>query len=306
MHVILETIINHVYFYYYILEAIVLFFVPARFRCKKVEGQVVLITGAGSGLGRLMAIRFAKLGCRLVLWDMNSDSNKETAAECEELGAQVNAYTCDLGRRDNVYSVANKVKDEVGDVDILINNAGIVTGKKILDCSDAMMQKTMDVNAVAHFWTVKSFLPAMLARNHGHIVTIASAAGLFGTNGLVDYCASKFAAVGFDETLRAELWVQKKTGVHTTVVCPFYISTGMFEGAKTRFPSILPILEPDYVADKIVEAVLTNKAMLCLPNFIYMMLALKNILPVKALMLSSDFVGFSNSMDEFRGRQKHQ
>ena len=75
----------------------------------------------------------------------------------------------------------------------------------------------------------------MLDRNSGHIVTIASAAGLFGTNGLVDYCASKFAAVGFDETLRAELWVQKKTGVHTTVVCPTFISTGMFEGASTQY-----------------------------------------------------------------------
>ena len=82
--------------------------------------------------------------------------------------------------------------------------------------------------------TVKSFLPSMLARNHGHIVTIASAAGLFGVNGLVDYCASKYAAVGFDESLRAELWVQKKTGVHTTVVCPFYINTGMFDGVSSR------------------------------------------------------------------------
>jgi len=74
----------------------------------------------------------------------------------------------------------------------------------------------------------------MLARNHGHIVTIASAAGLFGVNGLVDYCASKYAAVGFDESLRAELWVQQKSGVHTTVVCPFYINTGMFDGVTTR------------------------------------------------------------------------
>jgi all-trans-retinol dehydrogenase (NAD+) len=196
------------------------------------------------------------------------------------------------------------VKDEVGDVDILINNAGIVTGKKILDCPDALMQKTMDVNSLAHFWTVKSFLPSMLARNHGHIVTIASAAGLFGVNGLVDYCASKYAAVGFDESLRAELWVQQKTGVHTTVVCPFYISTGMFDGVSTRMPSVLPILEPEYVADKIVEAVLTNKAMLCLPNFIYIMLAIRNLLPVKALMLSNDFFGASSSMDEFHGRQK--
>jgi len=81
---------------------------------------------------------------------------------------------------------------------------------------------------------VKSFLPAMLQRNSGHIVTIASAAGFVGTNGLVDYCASKFAAVGFDESLRMELAALGKTGVHTTVVCPYYINTGMFEGIKTR------------------------------------------------------------------------
>lgn len=87
---------------------------------------------------------------------------------------------------------------------------------------------------LSYLQTVKAFLPAMLARNHGHVVTIASVAGLFGVNGLVDYCASKFAAVGFDESLRAELWVSKKTGVHTTVVCPYYINTGMFDGVKTK------------------------------------------------------------------------
>ncbi len=75
----------------------------------------------------------------------------------------------------------------------------------------------------------------MLARNRGHIVSIASGAGLFGMNGLVDYCASKFAAVGFDESLRAELAAQKKTGVHTTVVCPAYIDTGMFDGVEARY-----------------------------------------------------------------------
>lgn len=74
----------------------------------------------------------------------------------------------------------------------------------------------------------------MLKKNHGHVVTIASSAGLIGVNGLADYCASKFAAVGFDESLRFELEVMGKDGVHTTVVCPYYINTGMFEGVKTR------------------------------------------------------------------------
>ena len=83
--------------------------------------------------------------------------------------------------------------------------------------------------------TTKAFLPSMLENNHGHVVTIASSAGLFGVCGLCDYCASKFGAVGFDESLMMELRAMKKTGVHTTVVCPFFINTGMFDGVKTRY-----------------------------------------------------------------------
>ncbi|RUS71580.1 hypothetical protein EGW08_020658 [Elysia chlorotica] len=143
----------------------------------------------------------------------------------------VNPWFCSL-------VVVAQVKQEVGDVDILVNNAGIVTGTKFLDSPDSMNIKTMDINCNAHFWTVKAFLPAMLKKNRGHVVSLASAAGLFGVSGLSDYCASKFAAVGFDESLRAEIAKMGKTGVKTTVVCPFYINTGMFEGAQSR---ILPI-----------------------------------------------------------------
>ena len=82
--------------------------------------------------------------------------------------------------------------------------------------------------------STKAFLPSMLENNHGQVVTIASSAGLFGVCGLGDYCASKFEAVGFDESLMMELGVTKKTGVHTTVVCPFFINTRMFDGVKTR------------------------------------------------------------------------
>jgi len=304
MHPLVKQILNHLLFYYYILEAIVLFFIPARYRSKNVSGKIVLITGAGSGIGRLMAIRFAKLGSQLVLWDLNEDGNDQTAAECQKLGARVTTYTCDVSRPDAVYSVATQVKEEVGVVDILINNAGVVTGKRLLDCPDTMIQKTMEVNSMAHFWTVKAFLPAMLSRNQGHVVTIASAAGWIGVSGAVDYCSSKFAAVGFDESLRAELWARNKTGVHTTVVCPYLIDTGMFAGCKTRFPSILPTLTPEDVADKIVEAVLTNKALLLLPGTLSIALVLKNFLPVKASMTLGSFLGSDTFMETFRGREK--
>ncbi len=92
-----------------------------------------------------------------------------------------------------------------GPVTILINNAGIVSGKKILDNKEQTIQKTFQVNAISHTITVKEFLPDMLKKNKGHIVSIASMAGIVGVPGLADYCGSKFAVFGVDESLRLEL-----------------------------------------------------------------------------------------------------
>ena len=99
----------------------------------------------------------------------------------------------------------------------------------------------------------------MKARGSGHIVTVASAAGLIGTARETDYAASKFAAVGFDEALRQELR-RSAPGVRTTVVCPYYIDTGMFKGVKTRFPLLLPVLKEQEVADRVLKAVRRNQA----------------------------------------------
>ena len=83
--------------------------------------------------------------------------------------------------------------------------------------------------------TVKAFLPEMISRDRGHIVTVSSSAGMFGVTGLSDYCSSKFAAVGFHESVRAELCALSKTGVEMTLVCPYVINTGMFDGVKSRY-----------------------------------------------------------------------
>ncbi|XP_033726973.1 epidermal retinol dehydrogenase 2-like [Pecten maximus] len=301
-----ETIIMLLSLIYYWLKAIVLTFVPTSLQAKNISGETVLITGAGSGIGRLMSVRFAELGCRLVLWDIDTKGNEETARQCKSLGASTRTYTVDLCKRDDIYRVASQVKQDIGDVDILVNNAGMVTGKKFLEISDNMIQKTFEVNTLAHFWTCKAFLPGMIERNHGHLVNIASSAGLLGVNGLCDYCASKFGAVGFDESLRFEMEMQGKDGVHTTVVCPFYISTGMFEGCKTRVPWLLPILEPDFAANRIVDAILCNQKMIILPRALYFFMALKGIIPTKVLSILCLYFGASNSMDEFRGRSEKQ
>jgi NADPH:quinone reductase-like Zn-dependent oxidoreductase len=119
---------------------------------KSVAGDIVLITGSGSGIGRLLAQRFAQLGSRLVLWDINAEGNEETARLVKKLGADAHTYTVDLSSRVEIQRVDEQVKKEVGDVDILVNNAGIVTGKKFLECPDYLIEKTMEVNTNANFW----------------------------------------------------------------------------------------------------------------------------------------------------------
>ncbi|KFV70103.1 Epidermal retinol dehydrogenase 2, partial [Dryobates pubescens] len=209
-----------------LFEKLVLLIRPRR--KKSFIGEVVLITGSANGIGRQIVLKFAPMAATLVLWDIDDEGNEETSKLAQQLGARrVFTYHCDCSSKEEVYKQADKVKKEVGDVTILINNAGIVTGKRFMDSPDSLVEKTMEVNIMAHFWTYKAFLPAMIASNHGHLVSIASAAGLVGTNRLADYCASKFAAVGFAESIALEMKDMEKSGVKTTIVCPFYINTGM-------------------------------------------------------------------------------
>ncbi|MDR1971276.1 MAG: SDR family oxidoreductase [Treponema sp.] len=267
---------------------------------KSFKDSVVLITGGGSGIGRLMALDFAGRGARVVIWDLNQEALGRVTEEARRAGLSIRPMVCDVSSRQDVYRQAELLIKEAGPPDILINNAGVVSGRSMLEIPDALIEKTMAVNVLALFWTAKAFLPVMLARNSGHIVTIASAAGLIGVRGLADYCASKFAAFGFNESIRMELR-RLKSRVRTTVVCPFFIDTGMFDGVKTRFPLLLPMLKSSYAAKKIVRAVLKNKEFLVMPRFVGAVFILR-LFPVRVLDLFAGFFGINHAMDEFSGR----
>ncbi|BDU75522.1 SDR family oxidoreductase [Mesoterricola sediminis] len=263
----------------------------------RLQGAHVLITGAASGIGRLMALGARDRGARLTLLDRDGAG---LAAVLAELGEGHAGYAVDLADRAATLAAADQVLRERGPVEVLVNNAGIVTGRPILDCSEDAIERTFRVNTLALFWLTRAFLPGMLAQGRGHVVTLASAAGLGGTSRLTDYCASKFAAVGFDESLRLEL---KRLGhpVRTTLVCPFYIDTGMFAGVRTRFPWLLPILRPEYVARRVLGAVASNRKRLILPRFVLAVLAVK-VLPPTLYDAILGFFGVNRTMDEFRGR----
>lgn len=288
MWLIFEIFVVYFKLVFYWLEAAFRRIIPPP--KKNIEGQTVLITGAGGGIGRLLSLQFAAHGAKLVLWDINKDSNEETAAQVRALGRVAHTYICDCSNREDVYRVAAKVQHEVGEVDILVNNAGILSGKKLLNLKDVEIERTMRINTLAHFWTVRAFLPDMMEKNKGHIVNITSIAGSFATANLTDYCASKFGATGFSQSLTLELREMGKTGIKVTCVQPYTVNTGLVWYPKARFPSLYPVLEPDYVAKEVVAATLRDEEILLIPRALAVNFFLTGILPFKAILVLSDFL----------------
>jgi len=269
---------------------------------KDINGEILFITGAGSGIGRGMAIRFAKHGATVICTDVNKETSEETAQMIRDNGGKAHSYKLDVTDRHAVYALADEIKRDIGPVTILVNNAGIVTGRDFMECPDELMIKTMEVNTISHFWTLKAFLGDMKQKNHGHVVSIASIAGYGGAPKLVDYCASKFGAVGIAESLAVELHTEAP-GVKLTAICPWFIKTGMFEGTKSCSPILLPMLTPEYTCDTIVAGVLNNEELIFIPRHLSAVLIAKSILPISVGMKLAEYLKLHDQMTNFKGRQ---
>ncbi|KAH8412702.1 hypothetical protein KR009_004850 [Drosophila setifemur] len=259
----------------YILQD--LYYLALGYPEKELNTDIALITGGGNGLGRLLAERLGKLGTKVIIWDINKKGIAETVEIVEEAGGYCKGYVVDISKKEEVYKAADVIRAEVGDVTLLINNAGVVSGLHLLDTPDHLIERSFNVNVMAHFWTTKAFLPKMIENDRGHIATIASLAGHVGISKLVDYCASKFAAVGFDEALRLELEVLGHTNIRTTCICPFFIqATGMFDDVNARW---VPTLNPNDVADRVILAIKKNQKLAVIPGFLKALLSFKWTFP---------------------------
>jgi len=269
---------------------------------KDINGEIMFITGAGSGIGRLMSLKFAACGATVICTDINEETAKETTQMIKEAGGQAHSFKLDVTDRHAVYKVAKEIKETIGSVTMLINNAGIVTGRSFMECPDELMIKTMEVNTISHFWTLKAFLGDMMEKNHGHIVTIASIAGYGGSPKLVDYCASKFGAVGLAETLSIELGYEAP-GVKTTSVCPWFIKTGMFEGTTSCSPLLLPMLECDACVETIVGSVLNDEPTVFIPKLLMLVVIFKSLAPTAVGIKLAEYLKLDSQMCHFKGRE---
>uniref|UniRef100_A0A914W999 Short-chain dehydrogenase/reductase 3 n=1 Tax=Plectus sambesii TaxID=2011161 RepID=A0A914W999_9BILA len=267
-------------------------------RRKRLTDRIILITGSGNGLGRSLALRLARLKPILVLWDVDESANLETSRLIAEshAGVVVHTYTIDIGDRTAVESAANDVLGIVGSVDILVNNAGTAHGKYLTELLPGDIEHSFQTNLLSHFWTCQAFLPDMITANAGHIVAIASVAGIVGTSHLTDYSATKFGIIGFMESLDIELHNRNVSGINLTTVCPYYLNTALFKGIKTNYHCLLPILDADYVAERVINAIQLNKDFIYLPRMLYFLLGLKGVLPFPIIRYMGFMFGAHTAM----------
>ncbi|XP_062842915.1 short-chain dehydrogenase/reductase 3b [Trichomycterus rosablanca] len=281
------------------IKATLRFFIPGKRR--DLSGDVVLITGGGRGIGRHLAREFAKCGAKkLILWGRTEKCLKDACEEISLMGTECHYFICDVANREEVYKQAKVVREKVGDVTILVNNAAVVHGKSLMDSDDDALLKSQHINTMGQFWTAKAFLPRMLELQHGHIVCVNSILSLSPIPGTIDYCTSKASSLAFMESLT--LGLLDCPGVGCTTVLPFHTNTEMFQGMRVRFPNLFPPLKPEVVAQRTVDAVRTKKAFVYLPWTMNALIMLKSILPQSALEEIHRFSGTYTCMNTFKGR----
>lgn len=277
--------------FYFIGDAIYRLFVPTKE--KDVKGEIVLVTGAGHGIGKELALKYASLGATVVCWDLNQETNQETVAEIKKLGGtSAYAYKCDVANREEVFKVAERVREEVGNVTILINNAGIMPCHRFLEHTPEEIRKMFDINVLAHCWILQAFLPSMIARNYGHVVALSSIAGIVGLTNLVPYCATKFAVRGLMEALNEELRETSKgtnLNINFTTIYPYMVDTGLCKKPKIKFPNLMALVPPKEAANIIVTAQRRNWRNVSIPKYWFTINTSIRNLPDKALICIKDF-----------------
>jgi 3-oxoacyl-[acyl-carrier protein] reductase len=185
-----------------------------------IEGKVAVVTGAGRGMGRAIAIELGKMGAKVAL---AARSASELEATAKQIGDAASVIPTDVRKRDDVHKLLEEVSTAIGPIDILVNAAGVGFFAQVTAFSDADYDTILDTNLRSIFLTSRYVLPSMISRRTGHIINIASIAGKVGSPTRAVYCASKFGVVGFTESLAEEV---RQHGIRVSLICPGSTDTG--------------------------------------------------------------------------------
>ncbi len=245
----------------------------ARKQVKSVAGKVVAITGGAQGIGKSTAAALIRRGARVAIGDLNTELAEQTATE---LGGNCVALELDVTSRESFERFYAEAAKQLGPIDVLVNNAGIMPLNMLVDEPDEIAKLQIDINLHGVIYGTKIAMTDMIARNTGHIVNIASQAGKAGFAGGATYCATKHAVVGLSEAARSEL---RDTGVEVSVVMPAVVNTEL--GSGLHEARGVKTLEPEDVAEAIVEAIETNRFDVWVPKETVYIATAMNLLPRK-------------------------
>jgi len=204
----------------------------------KLKNRIVLVTGAGQGIGRGIALRLAQEGAKVAVNDISLKSAKETLSQIKSKGAEGIAVEADVTKYDEVERMARSISKNLGTVDILINNAGICRTIPFLKTTEEIWDRILEVNLKGTFLCCKSFIPGMIKKEGGKIINISSESGKRGVKGQSAYCSSKFGVIGLTQVLALELAPYK---INVNAVCPSLVDTPLWDQMGEEYSKIFGI-----------------------------------------------------------------
>ena len=265
----------------------------------QLKNKTILITGGASGIGKIMSRLSLERNAKVIIWDINTESIKNTLTELSPLG-DVSSYVVDISALQQIEKTAEQLKNEHGKIDILINNAGIVVGKYFHEHNATEIEKTFSINSSAPMHICNQFLKNMMEENTGHICNIASSASLVSNPKMSVYAASKWAVFAWSDSLRLEM-KQLQKNIQVTTILPYYINTGMFDGVQSR----IPILDAEATALTIIKAIEKNKKIITIPGWIYRFTRFgQAFMSVDVFdWFAGSVMGIYKTMNDFKGRK---
>ena len=229
--------------------------------CKRFEGKVVFVTGAARGIGKAIALEFAKEGAIMALGDKNFEELEKTLKEVRRFSPDSKAYELDVTKEDIVREVVEKIIEDFGVVDVLVNNAGVSTMNWFWELTEEEWELNMNVNAKGVWLVSKYVAPKMIERKRGKIVNVASMAAKLGAPLLAHYSASKFAVLGLTQAMAKEL---AKYGINVNAVCPGFVKTSMQDREVVWEAKLRGIDDPEKVRKEYID--MTPLGRLCMPE----------------------------------------
>ncbi|KAA9004738.1 3-ketoacyl-ACP reductase [Paenibacillus spiritus] len=223
---------------------------------QSLKNKVAIVTGGARGLGKATAVALAKEGAHIGLLARTEETLKKTAAEIEALGVKVAYAAVDIASKEEVEAAVRKLKNELGDADILINNAGIASFGKVLEMDPEEWKQIIDINVMGTYYVTRAVLPQLIAKNAGDIINISSTNGLNGAATSSAYSASKFAVIGFTESLAQEV---RRNNIRVSALTPSTIATDMAMDLKLiQENNDAKFVQPEDVAEFIVNQLKLN------------------------------------------------